>query len=408
VHEVNAYYAFAVPVCLLLVAAEVAMSKRMGFGRYDVARSVGNMSGGLGEVLIGLFLGPALIGAYLFGFQGFALFDWSEQPLVAWTLAFVLGDLCYYLYHRAGHRIGGFWAIHGVHHQSDAFNYTVAMRHPWFSDVYAFVFYAPLPLMGVPPFEFFVAISVISFYAFIVHTQVYDFPSLGILVTPGSHIVHHARNPRYLGRNLGAMFCVWDRMFGTYAKVDPDDPPILGPVDGYRSHDGAFSQFMYFGDILANARHTGRWTDFFRGLYRRPGWRPEGVPAVERAPAVVAEAIPSQLRLHVLLQFGGLSAYALFLLWGREAHSFGLSIVSVAFLLLSISSLGRLMDGRGGAYRREYVRLAVIAGAAIFLVATPAYRLTGILLLLAQCIGVFTLSRKPGSEVDSAPSTSGL
>jgi len=385
VHDVNAYYAFAVPFCLLLVAGEVALSRHKGFGGYGIARSVCNMSGGLGEVLV------VLIGLYVFGYDGFALFDWSDQPAVAWVLAFVLGDLCYYGYHRAGHRVGGFWAIHGVHHQSDTFNYTVAMRHPWFSDVYAFVFYIPLPLAGVPVFEFFVAISVISFYAFIVHTQTYDFPSLGVLVTPGSHIVHHARNPRYLGRNLGAMFCVWDRLFGTYAKVDPDDPPILGPVDGYRSHDGAFSQFMYFGDIIGNARRSGRWWDAVRGLYHRPGWRPEGVPAPVRAPAATPGDVPRRVQVHVLAQFGVISAYALFLLWGRDHHGLWLSLVSVGCLLFSISCLGRLLDGRPGARRWEGARLWVLMGAASLLIGHPDYRLAGALLLVGQLLGFAVL-----------------
>jgi hypothetical protein len=267
------------------------------------------------------------------------------------------------------------------------------MRHPWFSDIYAFVFYIPLPLAGVPVFEFFVAISVISFYAFIVHTRTYDYPSLGILVTPGSHIVHHARNPRYLGRNLGAMFCVWDRLFGTYAKVDPDDPPDLGPVDGYRSHDGAFSQFMYFGDIIANARRSGRWWDAVRGLYHRPGWRPHGVPAPIRAPAPPPSDVPRRVRVHVLAQFGVISAYALFLLWGRDHHGLWLSLVSVVLLLFSISCLGRLLDGRSGARRRERARLWVLLGGAALLMSAPEYRLVGALLLGGQLLGLAVLWR---------------
>src|SRR6185503_7864049 len=103
-----------------------------GIAAYRFADSFGNVSAGLGEIVIGLFIGAHLIALYDWGFANYALIHWPEGSWAPWVLAFFLADFCYYVYHRAGHRFAVLYAIHGVHHQSEEFNMTVAMRHPWF------------------------------------------------------------------------------------------------------------------------------------------------------------------------------------------------------------------------------------------------------------------------------------
>ena len=192
-------------------------------------------------------------------------------------VAFLVADLAYYWYHRAGHSVAALWAIHGVHHQCEEFNLSVSARHPWFSDLYSAFFYAPLPLLGIGSGQFFVAISAISFYSVSIHSLLLKRPGLFIFTTPQTHIVHHANNPRYLHKNFGAMFTLWDRIFGTHVEVDPADPPRLGVPVGYLTHDGARSQWIFF-DLLfqfaARARSLG---ERFNVFVMHPGWRPEGV-----------------------------------------------------------------------------------------------------------------------------------
>ena len=168
--ETNGYYALGVPLYVALGAVELALARRKGITAYRFGDTVGNLSAGLGEVIIGLFLGPWLLALYDFGFTHIALVRWPEGSWIPWVLAFLAGDLCYYWYHRAGHTVAAFWAIHGVHHQTEQFNLSIAIRHPWFSDFYSAPFYVPLPLLGVPPTHFFIAITLISFYALTVHT----------------------------------------------------------------------------------------------------------------------------------------------------------------------------------------------------------------------------------------------
>ncbi|MCA9540885.1 MAG: sterol desaturase family protein, partial [Myxococcales bacterium] len=254
--ETSGYYALGVPFYLLLIAVEWYRTRRLGLHAYRFADTIGNVSAGLGELIIGLFLGPWLIALYDFAYAHFALIHWPKGSIAQWVVAFLAADLGYYWYHRAGHRFGALWAIHGVHHQSEQFNFTIAMRHPWLSDTYSAVFYAPLPLLGVEPTVFFVSISAISFYALTVHTRLFHRPTLGIFVTPATHIVHHCRNPRYIGRNLGAMFILWDKLFGTYTEIVPEDPPDIGTPAGYQTHDGAKAQAIFFRDLWRAARQA--------------------------------------------------------------------------------------------------------------------------------------------------------
>ncbi|MDI1449983.1 sterol desaturase family protein [Polyangium sp. 6x1] len=359
--ETNGYYALGVPFYLAIIALEIALSRWKGKRVYGFADTLGSFSAGLGEIVLGLFLGPVLLGLYDFAYGELALVRWPEGSIVPWILAFALGDLGYYWYHRAGHSVAALWAIHGVHHQSEHFNVSVATRHPWFSDTYAFLFYAPIPMLGVPPLHFFVAISIISFYALTVHSRVFHRPGLWFLVTPATHIVHHSKNRRYLNKNFGAMFTVWDRMFGTHVEVDPADPPVLGTPFGYQTHDGARAQWVFFRDLFAVARQAKTFGDKVRTFVRHPGWTPEGIVFPRQPPARPDAAIPTRTKIYAALAFAATLAFALYLLWLRDRHPFWQLAAGALVVLWGLSTIGGLLDGRDGAAKREGVRVAATA-----------------------------------------------
>jgi len=360
--ETNGYYALGVPFYLALIGLEIALARRAGKKVYGFGDTIGSFSAGLGEIVIGLFLGPLLLWLYDFGYAHLRLVTWAEGSVVPWVLAFLLGDLCYYWYHRAGHSVAALWAIHGVHHQSNHFNVSVATRHPWFSDSYSFVFYAPVPMLGVPPLHFFVAISIISFYALTVHSQVFHRPGFFFLVTPATHVVHHARNRRYVNKNFGAMFTIWDRMFGTHVEVCPDDPPVLGSSFGYETHDGARAQWVFFRDLLSVSRRARTFGDKVGAFVRHPGWTPEGMVFPKSEGARTDEAIPRGVKLYAAASFFGTLAFALYLLWLRDRHPTFVLVAGAIVVLFGLSTIGGLLDGRRGAARWEGIRLAATAG----------------------------------------------
>jgi alkylglycerol monooxygenase len=344
--DTNAYYALGIPAYGLVMWLEHVWAARRGARVYRLPETIANLSAGLGEIVIGLLLGPALLLLYDYGYQHIALVHWAPGSVVPWVLAFVGGDLCYYLYHRAGHRVGLFWAIHGVHHQSGAFNFSVAMRHPWFSDTYAVLFYIPMPMLGVTPKHFFFAIAVISFYALTVHTRYFHRPSLGIFVTPQTHIVHHATNPRYLDRNFGAMFSVWDRIFGTHVEVHPQEPPVIGCLSGTQTYSGARAQWIFFADLIARIRASHRWRDKLRVLYMPPGYLPQNrhdpLPAVASARPI--SNIPRRLQQIMGLLFITTLGGASWILWQQDNVAQGLQLALIVLVLGSLAFIGKQLD----------------------------------------------------------------
>ena len=290
----------------------------------------------------------------------------------------------------------GLWAVHGVHHQTEEFDFTVAMRHPWFSDTYSWPFYAPLPLLGVPRDLFFVAISAISFYALAVHTRAYRFPGFGVLVTPQTHIVHHSRNPRYIGRNLGAMLCVWDKLFGTHVEVTPDDPPDVGPPGGYRSHDGARSQWLYMGDLLHLGRAAG-WRTGLRALVERPGWRPASVPAPDVRPV---RDISRETALYTTAWFVVASVLAVYVLWWRDHHPWTFMVPASAAVLGALFGIGGVLDDRTGAGRFERLRCLSWLFLGFLVALVPGYTGVGVGIVVTGSLG---LVRPPPLTGAAAP-----
>src|SRR3954467_2309779 len=181
--ETTAIYAFGVPLYLGLIALEARAARKRGRPTPELPESIGNLSAGLGTVVLGLFLGPILIGLYLFGLSHLALVHWRPGAWPPWVLALVLADFGDYWHHRFDHRVAACWAVHGVHHQPQHLNFTVAIRHAWFSDLYSFPFYVLAPLAGVPTGHFFVATTLLSVHALIPHSVELEFPGFYLFVT---------------------------------------------------------------------------------------------------------------------------------------------------------------------------------------------------------------------------------
>lgn len=363
--ETTAYYAFGIPLYGAILAIEYVVARRRRMPTLSFAPSYGNITAGLGSIVVGLALGPALIALYNFAFARMAIVHWAPGSWWPWVLALILTDFAHYSHHRLDHRVAACWAIHGVHHHPEEMNFTVAMRHAWFSDLYSWPFYAPLPLLGVPVAHFFVITTVLSMHALATHTNQLSFPSLGFLVTPRSHTLHHAKNPHYLDKNFGAMFCIWDKLFGTHVEMDPNDPPEYGTVRGYVTHDGAAAQWVGWRDLFAVAHRAKNWRDKVAVFFNRPGWTPPGV----EAPPIVApprsETISWRIKAWVSLHFCVTLGFSLWVFILREDHSLLLLSLSAASILWSVISLGGLLDGRKHALAFEGARNIVMVVGAI-------------------------------------------
>jgi alkylglycerol monooxygenase len=358
--DTTAYYAIGIPLYVAVFALEAVVARWRGRGLPSTSNSVSNISSGLGAIVVSLVVGPILVLLYDVTYRHFALIEWPARSWVPWIGAIVLGDLGNYWRHRLEHRSAMFWAVHGVHHQPEEMNLTVGMRHAWLSDTYAAPFYFALPLLGIPTAHFFIAMAVLTLYALITHSREYNYPSFGILVTPRLHLVHHAVNPRYVDKNYAAMFCVWDRLFGTYADLDPAEPPVLGTERGYETHDGALAQLVLWRDLARVVDRTRTAGGKLRALFGPP---PRTAPV---APPPRSAALGSRTKLYVIAQLGILIAFSAHVFGGLRDQPLS-ALAGSLVIVASIVALGGLLDMRRGAWRWETARCAaLVACVAVF------------------------------------------
>ncbi|KAM3724477.1 Alkylglycerol monooxygenase [Dirofilaria immitis] len=179
---------------------------------------------------------------YDFIWNNFRLIENSWDSPLTWISCLFCQDFMYYL----GHQIGFFWGIHTMHHSSEYFNYTTALRQAALQDV-ALAIYDILQAFFIPPSIFLVHRYFSEIYQFTLHTTLFDnYGALGIILnTPSHHRVHHGRNPYCIDRNYGAVFIIWDKMFGTFEPERQLEKPVFGII----------KQEMTFNQIYLQASH---------------------------------------------------------------------------------------------------------------------------------------------------------
>lgn len=295
----------AIPAFVALVLAEMLVARARDRSRYCPRDTLTSLMLGLGSTVAGVLAGGAVL-ALATLVHGFRLFDIGWQ-WYWFVVAFVLDDLAYYAFHRSAHRVRLFWASHVVHHSSQHYNLSTALRQTWtgfFS--LNFLFRLPLFLIGFPPAMVFFVAALNLVYQFWIHTEaVGRMPRWfeAVMNTPSHHRVHHATNARYLDRNYAGVFIVWDRLFGTFEGERDDEPPRYGLV-----HDlGSFNiLWAAFHEWVGIARDLWRapWRAKLGYLWREPGWSHDGsreTSAAIRARAGLSEGDQASGRLQIQL-----------------------------------------------------------------------------------------------------------
>ncbi|HMO77012.1 MAG TPA: sterol desaturase family protein, partial [Sphingopyxis sp.] len=227
---------YAVPAFILLLIAEMVISLRRDKSRYEVRDTLTSLMLGTGSQVAGALVGAGVVAMSVWVYQ-YRLFDIGidfRGWWWAWILCFLLDDLAYYAFHRSAHRVRWFWASHVIHHSSQHYNLSTALRQTWtgfFS--LTFLFRMPLFLIGFPPEMVFFCAGLNLIYQFWIHTEAIGrMPRWfeAVMNTPSHHRVHHGVNPRYLDANYAGVFIVWDRMFGSFVAERDDEPVRYGIV----------------------------------------------------------------------------------------------------------------------------------------------------------------------------------
>jgi sterol desaturase/sphingolipid hydroxylase (fatty acid hydroxylase superfamily)/uncharacterized membrane protein YhhN len=350
----------ATPVFLLLIALEVAWDWRTRRGSYGLADAVSSLSLGILSQISAVFTRLLRIGLYTAVAESLSLVP-AEAAQAFWTsgygwlLALLFYDFCYYWHHRLGHEVAVLWAAHVVHHQSEHYNLTTALRQTSTGALLGWVFYVPMALAGVPPLVFGVVALIDLLYQFWVHTE--HVPRLGWFdrwfCSPSNHRVHHAVNDRYLDRNYGGILMVWDRLFGSFCEEDPREPCVYGTRAPLKSWDPLWANAEVYAALARDAWHARRWSDKLRVWLKPPGWRPADVaarfpkPAFELArPRRQAQPLAPRVAALVVLQFAALLVGALLFLWHAETLPVADALAVFAALTAGLWATGALAQGR--------------------------------------------------------------
>jgi sterol desaturase/sphingolipid hydroxylase (fatty acid hydroxylase superfamily)/uncharacterized membrane protein YhhN len=342
----------ATPVFLLLIAAEVAWGVAKGRNTYRLNDAVNSIGLGMLSQISAVLTRMLRIGIYAVVFEHVALWrnDAFWQRWYGWLLALLFYDFCYYWLHRAGHEVAVFWAAHVVHHQSQDYNLSTALRQTSSGALLGWLFYLPMAVAGVPPLVFGVVALVDLLYQFWVHTE--HVGKLGWFdrwfCSPSNHRVHHAVNDRYLDRNYGGILIVWDRLFGSFREED--EKCVYGTRKPLESWDPLWANAEVYWELLRTSWRTRRWRDKLLVWLKPPGWRPPDLPAgpafdvgrVRRYDPPASRAVQAFGALQFVLMLAG----SVLFLWFAEGLPTGQAVVWLLVLGAGLWCTGAVLQGR--------------------------------------------------------------
>lgn len=272
--------AWAAPLFVLSVVVEwIFVHRKVLSGRYQSSDAFASMTMGLGNLITDILFGFISLGVLLFAWQ-FRLFDLGHSwPII--LLALLAQDFVYYWKHRIAHKVRWFWSAHVVHHSSEHYNLTTALRQPWNNHFTGHVLLSvPLVILGFHPLLIGFVASLNLLYQFWIHTEAIDkMPKWfeAVFNTPSHHRVHHGTNPQYLDMNFAGILIVWDKFFGTF-MAEQDDVEIkygvVKPIDTFNPFKIAFSEWVAifkdaFGPNLSLKQRLGY-------MFSLPGYSHDG------------------------------------------------------------------------------------------------------------------------------------
>ncbi|MEH6757522.1 MAG: sterol desaturase family protein [Parasphingorhabdus sp.] len=272
---------WAIPFFVATVAGEWLWSRKNRRIRYETRDAITSLLLGTGSIVAGALTASIVFAVSLWAYDQ-RLFDFQ----VSWTnalwllpVAFILDDFAYYWFHRTAHRVRWFWAAHVIHHSSQHYNLTTALRQTWTGFfALSFLFRMPLFFLGFPPALIFFLAGLNLVYQYWIHTEAIDrMPSWfeAVMNTPSHHRVHHATNARYLDRNYAGVFITWDKMFGTFEPETADEIIKYGIVKNLTNHNIFWAAFHEWIGI-AKDLWSAPWRYKLNYLIKPPGWSHDG------------------------------------------------------------------------------------------------------------------------------------
>ncbi|KAI8912653.1 alkylglycerol monooxygenase-like protein [Gorgonomyces haynaldii] len=394
VDDVPNYIEEAIPYFVATIAMEFGFylfSSRKGLLKHDGQHEQGKMrlndmltsiAAGSLQQLSKLFIAGTELVAYVYVWDHFRIYEMDPKSIGTWIAAFLAADFGYYWFHRMAHEVNLFWATHVVHHSSEYYNQSTALRQSIFQSLVSWMFYLPAALC-VPPSMFLVHKQLNTLYQYWIHTEAV--PRLGfleyIINTPSAHRVHHGRNPYCIDKNYAGTLIIWDRLFGTYqdekvypqvvATKEDEEPVAYGLVHPINTFDPITVQTHHFSYVFKTAYNTPGFINKFKVLFYGPGWHPgtdrlgdpSELPPISptHPPVKYDPIIPLDMNLYCAVH--GLSLVHLVNFTLTSTMPLGHLQAFSGFIASSFFTLGSFFDAKPQAI--EYELLRVSAASAI-------------------------------------------
>ena len=342
----------AIPLFFSLIAIEMIINYFKGTHYYRLNDAINSLSMGFLSRVMGAMYALVPFSLYAYSYESYALFTWKDN----WTtyiIAFILYDFCYYWNHRIGHVINIGWASHVIHHSSEEYNLTTALRQTSIPNPIGALCFVPLAFFGFEPWLLLAVGSLNLIYQYWVHTQVINrMPEWfeAVFVTPSNHRVHHAKNKIYVDKNYSGVFILWDRIFNTFQPELKEEKVIFGISTQLASWNPIWGNIKVLSNLMKDAWHTESWADKLTIWFRKTGYRPADVEA--KFPIIKSNgatekfnpALSTKTKVYIFLQYLYIAPGLVTFMALIKNMSPIEVIVSGATLAFALFSLGKVQE----------------------------------------------------------------
>ena len=269
----------AIPSFVVLIFIEMIVARLKGIKVNNPADMISSLSSGMTNTIKDALKFSVIIISYSWIVDKITIYK-LEPMWVAVLVAFIVQDFTGYWMHRLSHRVNIFWNRHIIHHSSEEFNLSCALRQS-ISSTFEFsaILMIPAALLGVPASIFAILAPIHLFMQFWYHTRLIN--KMGILeyilVTPSHHRVHHAINPEYLDKNYSQIFIIWDKLFNTFQPELKHVKPVYGTLRPVSTWNPILINFKHLWQLIKDAWHSDKLTDKLKIWFMPTGWRPKSV-----------------------------------------------------------------------------------------------------------------------------------
>ena len=268
-----------IPVFFILIIVEWVASKKIGIEINKPADVISSLSSGMSNITKDSLKLSVVLISYSWLVEHITVYK-LEPVWLAVVLAFFVQDFTGYWMHRLNHRVNIFWNRHVIHHSSEEFNLSCALRQSISETIhFSALLMIPAALFGIPAVIFSVLAPIHLFMQFWYHTRLIN--KMGflekIIVTPSHHRVHHAINPEYIDKNYGQILIIWDKMFGSFQPELEQIKPVYGILRPAKTWNPILINFQHLWQLIQDAYSTKSFWDKVRIWFMPTGWRPEDV-----------------------------------------------------------------------------------------------------------------------------------